>query len=197
MRVFRTSIRWWALTGVFSDSKYSRSSQQCWSLNSPNSYSARQLFQSFFLYFGGRFKCTNHNWYQWQPHAPYFVLFFFSSLERSKYFSIFSLSFIFTLEWQNLLDGKFSTFCWINRISCLLSAIRWSACISKSFKILMGLSCAVIKIDSVSHLRFPFYSYVNIIIIILWQFLKNNWPPIKDIDFVTNTPALDNGRSVE
>ena len=52
-----------------------------------------QILPSFFQFFQDCFKSTTYNWYHRHFHIPYS----FSSLSRSRYLSLFSLSFNFIL----------------------------------------------------------------------------------------------------
>ena len=56
-----------------------------------------QVFQSLFQSFDDCTKSTNYNWYHHRFHVSPFVCFFFSSPARSRYLSLFSLYFNFTL----------------------------------------------------------------------------------------------------
>ena len=85
----------------------------------------------------------------------------FCSLERSKYLSIFSLSFIFT-PWQNPLDNEFSfyyhftTWEFFFSQQRLLAAFHWSLSDSKSYQVTrtllsirVDLSNVVVRMDSI------------------------------------------------
>ena len=95
-------------SGLLDSSQYSVWSQQCSSLDGLKSSSDFLFFHLPFHAFGHHSKCTNYNWYHLSLlHSAAF----FSSLAKSKYFSIFLLCFIFTLwSGQNPLDGNFSFF---------------------------------------------------------------------------------------
>ena len=81
-------------------------------------------------------RAQKYNWYHFHSHIPEFV---FNSLERSRYLSIFSLSFNFTLcssGTAKSLSRQVFFFLLINNRSRLLAGIRWYVCISKSRRIL-------------------------------------------------------------
>ena len=84
-------------SGLQDSSEHFSPSQQCCSLNILDSSSDFSLFQSPFQSFRDCSKHTNYNCYHCYQHVP--LLFFLggSSLTRSKYLSIFSLSLIFYL----------------------------------------------------------------------------------------------------
>ena len=74
-------------------SQYSSWSQHYYSLNDLDSSTDFQFLYSLLQTIMNRAKRTNYELF----HSIFICLFFFSSLARSKYLSIYSLSFIFTL----------------------------------------------------------------------------------------------------
>ena len=142
---------------IFSDvhdsSEYFRQRCGLYGLNSSSDF---QFPQTLSLSFVNCSKCAKYFWYNYHFHRPQF----FSSLARSKYLSIFSLSFLFTLcaagaakstGWQVVclfvclfflfffffrwgLFDFCSVFLSVNARSCLSDRIKRSVCISKSQK---------------------------------------------------------------
>ena len=129
-----------------------KSSQVCRTFLSVLTDLKNAVVWSFWQLFQTRTNICYHR----HPHVPQFffffgfllcfVLFFFRSLARSKYFVYFSLSFIFTLwsagtskstRWQFLIFFLIYLFIlWINIRSSLVALIRWPVCITKSLGIL-------------------------------------------------------------
>ena len=107
LRVFHNSISWWSFTGVWVTTSLLRSLelfsvfwfQQCFGLYSLSSSTDFQFLQSFGIIPSG--PITIGITITFMFHS------FFSSLARSKYLSIFLLTFIFNLEQQNPQDDKF------------------------------------------------------------------------------------------
>ena len=126
LQVSHISISWWSFTGVWmtaSHFRFLKLFSVFWSITTSldglHSSFDFYFLQSFFQTFWKHFKHTSYNWYHSHPHVPQL---FFSSLARSKYFSIFSLC--ESLEQQNLQDSKFSFFLLIITRSGLLVGIR-------------------------------------------------------------------------
>ena len=100
-------------------------------LDGLHSSSYFQVLQSFYQSFGDCTKSTNYNWYKIHFHVPQFV----RSQARSRYLSLFSHSFNFTLWSAGLAKSTillvvFIYFLLIIIRSGLLAEIRWSVSIS-------------------------------------------------------------------
>ena len=135
-------------------------SQQCCCSHGLHSSSYFQVLQSLYQSFGNSTKNTNYNWYNRHFHVPQF---FFNSLARSMYLSLFSLSFDFTL-WSGR-TAKFTIlqvlfFLLIVIRSDRLVEIRGSVCISKSQRSLC------VSISTTKHI--PFFIWSN------FDFLHNS-----------------------
>ena len=117
-------------SSLLDSSQYSGRSQQCSSFDSFHPSHYFQVLQSQYQFFGDCTKSTNYNWYNRHFHVPQF----FKSLVSSKYLSLFSYSFNFTLwsagSTKSTILQVFSFLLIIIR-SGRLAQIRWSVCISK------------------------------------------------------------------
>ena len=92
-------------------SQYSDTSQQYCSLDGLHSSSYFQVLQSLYQYFGNCNKHTNNNWYHCYLHILHF--FFFSSLARYRYLSLFWIFSVLPYgqpERQSPLFGRFTFF---------------------------------------------------------------------------------------
>ena len=126
---FHTGVKWQQVSSILQDSyQYSSWSQQCCSLGGLHSSSYVQVLQSLYQSFGDRDRVT----------IPFMFTVFFSSLARSKYLSLSSLSFSCGQpEWQSqvlfflLTVTKSSRLAEIRRSVCI-SKSQWSLCISFS-----------------------------------------------------------------
>ena len=92
-------------SGFQDSSQYYGRSQHCCSLGRLHPSRYFQVPQSLYQCFGDCTKSTNYNWYNRHFHVPQF----FNSLARSRYLSLFSLSFNFTL--RSAGTAKFSFYC--------------------------------------------------------------------------------------
>ena len=89
---------WQQVSSSLQDSsQYSGRSQWCSSFECFDLSSYFQVLQSFYQSYGDCTKSTNYNWYNHHFYYPRFLGFFFNSLARLRYLSLFSLSFNFTL----------------------------------------------------------------------------------------------------
>ena len=127
--VFQWSLRD-SMSHLQDSSQYHGWSQQCCSLDGHHSSSYFHALQSLFQSFGDHAVCANYNWYHFHFHVPVF----FSSLARSRYLSLFSLSFSFTLwSTRTTKSTTWQVFFFLSTItwSGHLAAFSWSVCISK------------------------------------------------------------------
>ena len=108
LRDFQTSVSRWSFTGVWVTTSHLESSglfSVFWPIlifisgqvDGLYLFFDFQVFQSLYRAFGNCSERTNYNWYHRHFHVPLF----FSSLAMSRYLSLFSLSFIFTVVHLN------------------------------------------------------------------------------------------------
>ena len=123
---------WQVSSGLQNSSEYFGHAQQGCHLDGFCSSSDFQFFQFPIHASGDCSKCTNYNWYHYQPNVSllFLVLRQGPSICQSFCFLLFPL--FCSWEWQNPLDGKCFFFLLINTKSGLLSQINWSICNSKS-----------------------------------------------------------------
>ena len=125
--IFHLSLEWQLISsGLQDSSQYSGRSQQCYSLACLDLPLISIFFSPLFKPFGIVSRTTNTI----LIIVTFMFHSFFCSLARSKYFFMFSLSFILT-PWS--IVGKFSFLC-SNFV--LLTGIRWLISISKSQRVL-------------------------------------------------------------
>ena len=134
---FPPEFEWQQVSSSLLDSSlYFGRSQQCCSLDGLHLWSYFKILHTLCQSFGGCIERTNYNWYHRHFHVPKF----FNSLARTRYLSLFQLSFSFTLWSARTVKSTnqyvLSFFYFAIIRSGRLAEIRWSACLPKSQRIL-------------------------------------------------------------